>query len=334
MGWYFYIPLAILVFFLLILLMVYLAIARVFHHRYEGKSHLRYLTASDFPGLIAEKIEFPGNKKQPLRGFLYYRGNRDSAKGLIVFCHGIGAGHYAYTTQINAFAKEGYLVMAYDYTGCVLSGGKSIRGMTQAIIDLDYALSYIERHPDLARMRRILFGHSWGGYVVNNVFSLKHSVDKVISIAGFNNVPDVISDIGRGLTFFKPWFHVLNFLEFGKYATFSSAKSLKKSTVPTLLIHSRCDQVVRFNHAMAKYIVATKGMGNVRHVVDEEKMHNPYLSLRGETYLNKVMSKLPYMERKAGDDEAREFYATLDYDLLTEEDPQFMKMLFDWILEQ
>lgn len=334
MDWYFYIPLAILGFCLLILLLVFLAIHRVFHRRYDGKRHLRYLTAADFPGLMSEAIEFPGNQGQPLRGFLYYRGNRDLAKGLIIFCHGIGAGHYAYTTQINAFAKKGFLVMAYDYTGCVLSGGKSIRGMTQALIDLDFALSYVERHPELARLQRILIGHSWGGYVVNNVFSLNHSVDKVISIAGFNNVPDVISDIGRGLTFFKPWFHVLNFLEFGKYATYSSASSLKKSTVPTLLIHSRCDQLVRYNHAMAKYIVATKGMSNVTYVIDEEKMHNPYLSLRGEAYLNKIMAKLPYMEKKAGDDEQREFYATLDYDLLTEEDPQFMAMLFDWIAEQ
>ncbi len=334
MAWYFYIPLAILVFCLLILLLVYLAIRRVFHRRYDGKRHLRYLTANDFPGLMSESVTFPGNKGQPLNGFLYFRGNKELAKGLIIFCHGIGAGHYAYTTQINSFAKQGFLVLAYDYTGCVLSGGQSIRGMTQALIDLDFALSYVERHPELARMKRILVGHSWGGYVVNNVFSLKHSVDQVISIAGFNNVPDVISDIGRGLTFFKPWFHVLNFLEFGKYATYSSDKSLKKSTVPTLLVHSRCDQLIRFNHAMARYIVATKGMGNVTHVIDEEKMHNPYLSQRAESYLNKVMAKLPYMEKKAGDDEQREFYATLDYDLLTEEDPQFMQMIFDWIAEQ
>jgi uncharacterized protein len=334
MSWYFYVPVTIIGICLLILFLVYVAIHRVFHRRYDGKRHLKYLTANDFPGLLNEPVEFPGNRGQPLRGFLYYRGNRELAKGLVVFCHGIGAGHYAYTTEINAFAKQGYLVLAYDYTGCVLSGGNSIKGMTQALIDLDFALAYVERHPELARLKRILFGHSWGGYVVNNVFSLKHTVDRVVSVSGFNSVPDAITDIGHNLSFFKPWFHVINFLEFGRYATYTSVKSLKKSTIPTFLIHSRCDPMVRYKRSLSRYIVATKGMGNFTYDIDEEKMHNPYLTIRAEQYLNKIMAKLSYIEKKAGDDEQREFYASLDYDLLTEEDPAFMKKIFDWIEER
>ncbi|MCX5775737.1 MAG: alpha/beta fold hydrolase [Firmicutes bacterium] len=333
MEWYFIVLAALVGLFLLILLLVYLAMAKIFHRRYEGKRHLKYFTAEDFPGLMTEPIEFAGNHKQPLRGFIYYRGERVKIKGLIIFCHGIGAGHYAYTTEINTLASAGYQVLAFDYTGCALSGGKSIHGLTQALLDFEAAVGYVERRPDLASLKRIVFGHSWGGYVANNLFDLGLKADKLISIAGFNNVPDVICDVGHGLQLFKPFFHIVNFFEFGKYANYSSLNSLHKSEIPTLLIQSRCDQLIKYHNALARYIKATKGRGNFTYIIDEEKMHNPYLTLEAERYYNKIVSRLSYMEKKASPEEQMAFYDSIDYKLITEEDPEFMKKILDWIEE-
>ncbi len=44
----------------------------------------------------------------------------------------------------NYFTSHGYLVFAYDATGNDDSEGESVIGMEQGIIDLSYAISYVE----------------------------------------------------------------------------------------------------------------------------------------------------------------------------------------------
>ena len=42
------------------------------------------------------------------------------------------------------FAKNGYYVFAYDSTGSDASEGEGVGGTPQGVIDLDYAISFVE----------------------------------------------------------------------------------------------------------------------------------------------------------------------------------------------
>ena len=95
--------------------------------RCEGDENLKYLKAKNFDNLNALPVNFKSYKGQTLNGFLYSCAKVDSYKGLIVFSHGMGAGHLAYTTEINYFAQKGYMVLAYDNTGTCTSEGKKIK---------------------------------------------------------------------------------------------------------------------------------------------------------------------------------------------------------------
>ena len=83
-----------------------LILNQVFGKRCEGNPNLKYFTADDFEELDSKKIEFKSNKEQMLRGFIYTNKNIKEYKGIVVFVHGMGAGHLSYTTEINTFAKS------------------------------------------------------------------------------------------------------------------------------------------------------------------------------------------------------------------------------------
>ena len=130
--------------FLILLLLSKLILNLAFGKRCEGNAKLKYFTADDFEGLNAKSIEFKSNKGQTLRGNIYTHEEIKEYKGLIIFVHGMGGGHLSYTTEINTLVKAGFIVMAYDNTGTCSSEGKNLKGFYQAVIDLNYALKFVE----------------------------------------------------------------------------------------------------------------------------------------------------------------------------------------------
>ena len=122
---YFFIALIVILLVLFILASKTLGMAGT-SKRCEGNANLKYLKAKNFDNLNARPIDFKSNKGQTLNGFLYSNAKVDTYKALVVFSHGMGAGHHAYTTEINYFAQKGYLVWAYDNTGSCLSEGKKL----------------------------------------------------------------------------------------------------------------------------------------------------------------------------------------------------------------
>lgn len=140
----------IIIFIILILILLSKLILNLaFGKRCEGNPKLKYFTADDFKGLNAKPIEFKSNKGQVLRGNIYTNQHIKEYKGLIIFVHGMGGGHLSYTTEINTLAKAGFIVMAYDNTGTCSSEGKSLKGFYQSVIDLNYALKFVEENSEL-----------------------------------------------------------------------------------------------------------------------------------------------------------------------------------------
>lgn len=130
--------------------------------RFESYKPLMF-KVEDFEGLICTKYEFPSDKDQMLAGSLYSVG--DNQKRIIIIAHGFGdGGHNSYLDCINYFVQNGYYVFTYDATGNDESEGEGVEGFLQGVIDLDYALSFVEDSGNFQNLPIDLFEYSWGAY--------------------------------------------------------------------------------------------------------------------------------------------------------------------------
>ena len=133
-----------------------------FNQRFESCEPLM-LYMDDFDGLQRTKYEFPSAQGQKLAGYMYSWG--ENQRGIIVMAHGFGGGgHNSYMDCANYFARQGYYVFAYDATGNDESQGEGVGGLPQGVIDLDYAITFVEESGNFPNLPIVLFGHSWGGY--------------------------------------------------------------------------------------------------------------------------------------------------------------------------
>lgn len=68
----------------------------------------------------------------------------------MIIAHGFGGGgHNSYMDAADYFARNGYYVFTYDATAMDKSEGEGLGGIPQGVIDLDSAISFVERMDDL-----------------------------------------------------------------------------------------------------------------------------------------------------------------------------------------
>ena len=306
--------------------------------RCEGDENLKYLRAKNFDNLNALPINFKSDKGQVLNGFLYSSAKVDSYKGLIVFSHGMGAGHLAYTTEINYFAQKGYVVLAYDNTGTCASEGKKIKGFAQGIIDLKYALEFVKTREDLSDLPVLLVGHSWGAYSVSNVSALKPDADikGIVAFSPFNSMNKLIRDIAKqetklNLSILSPFFDIINLLRFGKAGILRSCDSINSNSIPTLVMHGGNDMQVTIKNSPVGKKHKIQDNPNARTVLYESKYHNVYLAKDAEQYLNDTFAKIESLGKNSP--EAYEVYQNIDYALITKEDLSVMETVSSFLEE-
>ena len=315
--------------FILIFFAAAIGYRKIFDRRYDGSRYLKYFTEEDFPGLRAEPIAFPSDRGQILRGFLYSR--VDDPCGLLIFVHGFGAGHRAYTTEIDYLAKCGFLVLAYDGTGCALSDG-IFRGFDQGPVDLAAALRFAASDVRLRGFERIaLVGHSWGAFSVMNALEADERVAGCVAMSGFVSSAGAMGQ--QGSPHFYPLalllrlcFWILNRLRFKEQANKNSIRSLTGTKKRALLLFGKEDGVIPYRYNGARIARAVKGMDNIECVCCEGKRHNVYLSGRAEAYMNGEFASLNALAKKC-EERAQEILAPVDYALLTEEDAAIMEKI-------
>jgi uncharacterized protein len=315
------------------IILTYLLLKFAFKNRSDNNPNLKYFTVDDFPNISAQPISFKTKHKLTLQGFIYRLRNKQT-KGrnhLLIFNHGIGAGHHAYMHFIAELVEAGFTVMAYDNTGCQLSEGKNIIGLTQAIIDLKHALAFVDEQSDLKDMPLSVIGHSWGGFTASHAFRLSTKVKSIVAISSFIDVNYILFFAKRILKFLKPFIIVANYIKFGKYSCYSVTKSIKKSERPMLLISGRKDPVIAYEKNYLKYKNAASNKSNISFILENEKHHNPYLTLRGERYFNEVFTKLKEFKNAPSSPEKRQFFNDIDYELITENDPNIINQIIDFL---
>lgn len=298
-----------------------------FGKRYDKNPLLKYYTAEDF-GLTAESVSVDRGKFA-LNGYIY-RNERVPAKDkTVVFVHGMGAGHLAYTTEISYFANLGYPVLALDSKGCNLSGGKNIKGMYDGVKTAVAAIDCAKEK--LPQNGVYLVGHSWGGYSALCA-SAERKVEKVIAISApdspLKTMQNAVAPILSAFlaAYMSVWWCVFNIIKFGAGGNKHASECVKNSGAPTLLIHGDKDNVVKRENA-AYYCVRDE---NVAKFLAEGKAHNPYNTENAELKLAELSSALQNA-KKMSEGEKYVFFERFDFKAATEEDDNVMKIMCEFL---
>ncbi|MCM1363688.1 MAG: alpha/beta fold hydrolase [Faecalibacterium sp.] len=334
----FWIAIIILAVLVLNILFGCLCMYAIFGRRCEGSSSLKYFTHEDFDGLKAARIEFPSNKGQILRGAVYTHCDVKEPIGLVVFAHGMGGGHLSYTTEINTFAAAGFVVLAYDNTGTMSSDGKSLGSFYQAVRDLRSALKFVRESESLSKYKVILAGHSWGGYTVCQALAHEKAAG-VVSFSGPDRTSGIFCDGAKNMTglsvnFMRPIFALAGVIFGGKDSYHSSASILAKTDVPVLLLQGDADKLVTLQNSPVSSD-EVKSNPNVTTVLYDGRAHNVYQTKRSEKYLGETLAKIDetkkhYKKGEMPDDVRKELY-DIDYSLMTEEDPEVMGKVVEFM---
>jgi uncharacterized protein len=318
-----------------ILLVIFFGVDRIlllaFSRRFDPNPHLKYFTIADFKSYDMDEVTFINRRGNHLKGGFYYDDRLQPHRELIIFSHGIGAGHQAYTHLIMEYVKKGYVVFAYDNTGCALSEGKSIRGIPQAVLDLQDALKYLSK-TTYAHYAWILMGHSWGAYSVLRILNYRDRIKQVVSIAPFNDVGEMLGKYIPWIRLFKPFIFLTTWMRFGYLATQSTRKLLTKTRHKTLIVVGEKDDDIPLKGNYDQYLLAQKQNSKVVVHLAINHRHNPYLSFRAESYIiDTILRGSVALAKETDLEKVKSFYQGLDYQWVGEHDPKIISLIDEFI---
>lgn len=287
--------------------------------------------------LYREEVYFPSNGVK-LKGYYYPALN---PKGLIVIAHGLHAGGDDYLPMVEYLVKNNYNVFNYNVQGTYESEGEDCVGMCQSLIDLESALTFLENTPPYSYMPICLIGHSWGGYAVSSVLSIKKNIKACACIAPMNSGADMMVEkgeqyVGKLATMPAPVFNLYQKHLFNGYTKFNGVKGINSTNVPIIIAQGVTDKIITYD---GQSITAHKKELRTENVYyydgfgPQGDHNNIWHSVEAAVYQDVVKSKLKLLEIEKGEkltyDEKAEFYKTIDHNLYS----QVNKELFDFIIK-
>lgn len=174
-------------------------------------------------------------------------------KGLVIISHGLHAGGDDYLPIVIFFHQNNYNVFSYDYKGTYNSEGKSTVGMSESLVDLDYAIRFIKTDSRFSGLKIFLVGHSWGAFASAAVLSLQKGISGAACIAGFNNGYTLIREKGfqyggelasEGLP--RMFLDTYQKYLFKDYAKYDAVSGINSSQIPVFIAHGENDKVIDF----------------------------------------------------------------------------------------
>ena len=289
-----------------------------------------YFSSDDFNDLNRQEFDFESSLGHTLKGnFYYYENYKENI--LVVFDHGFGGGHKSYMKEIERLCQAGYLVFAYDHTGCMESGGKNANGMAQSLHDLDDAYKALKALDELKGFTFYSIGHSWGGFSTLNISALHKEIKKVVVLSGFAKVEHMINANFSGLL--KGYRKAIMDLEESAnpdYINFDGVKSLKQSKADALLIYSSndhlCNKEVHYDYLYENL----KDEKNVKFVLVDNKRHNPNYTTNAVNLLTDYLTKLEKLTKKkklVTEEQKQEFVNSFNWDEMTKQDESIWEMI-------
>lgn len=274
------------------------------------------LRAEDFDGLNSTEYTFPSNKGQKLAGYLYSTG--DEQRGIVVIAHGFGGGHNSYMDVAEFFAQNGYYVFAYDATGCDKSEGEGVGGVPQGVIDLDYAISFVEESNEIPNLPIVLFGHSWGGYCVSSVLTYHPEIKAVIACSGFNRSSDMFESGGKSqagdvIYTMTPFIRIHELFKYGRYASNTAMDGFDLTDAAVMIVHSADDDVIGIEYGYDMYYEKYQNDPRFTFIRFEDRGHNEIFNDPENTYKDEFNAEFDT------------WLETLDYDYNVEDNIERFK---------
>ena len=299
------------------------------YQRCDDTETVFYFSAADFPGLKKEPYSFQASAGHTLQGYLYCYEN-PIQKRLLIFDHGFGGGHRAYMKEIEMLCRHGYLVFAYDHTGCMESGGETPNGLGQSLCDLNDCLNAIKSDERFAGFDLSVMGHSWGAYSTLNITALHPEISHIVAMCGFVSVEEMVKTFFSGLL--KGYRQAVFALEKESnpiFSGFHAVGSLSNSKVKALLIYSENDQLCKLEH----YDILKQGLDgreNINFLLVNQKGHNPNYTEEAVQLLgNFSAARTKFLKKKnASAEEKKAFVDSFDWNAMTAQDEAVWNEIF------
>ena len=304
------------------------------HIRCDDNGTAYYFSADDFEGLHKIPYAFKSSMGHKLQGYFYYYDNPAEDR-IIVFDHGMGGGHRSYMREIEVIAKKGYMVFAYDHTGCMESGGESTNGFAQSLNDLDCCLKTLKADEHCKDKAISVIGHSWGAFSTMNIAAFHPDVKHIVAISGFVSVECIVNQFFSGLL--KGYAKAVYELEKRsnpKYVMFDAAETLAGRDVKALIIHSADDKTVKKECHFDVLQKALADKPNVTFWLVKGKYHNPNYTEKAVVYKDSYVATLTKkLKKKELETEAQKkaFTSAYDWWAMTEQDMTVWNRIFEFI---
>ena len=295
-----------------------------------GKAY--YFSAEDFPGLRKESYPFTASAGHRLQGYVYYYDAPIPGR-LVVFDHGFFGGHRSYMKEIEMLCRHGYLVFAYDHTGCMESGGENPNGMAQSLCDLNDCLCTLKADSRFAGLDISVVGHSWGGFSTLNIAAFHPEVSHIVVMSGFVSVEMLIGSFFGGiLKGYRKAVMALERQANPRFVNCNAVESLQRTNAKALLIYSEDDKLCRKAPHFDALQAGLSGRENIRFLLVEGKGHNPNYTADAVQYLAEYSAAQTKLTRKKlleTPKQKAEFVASFDWHRMTAQDEAVWKAIFE-----
>ena len=275
------------------------------------------------------------SKKNTLKAYLY---KKNASHDLVLYVHGMCAGHQGYLSDVIAFLDKGYNVFTYDFTGTGASGGKRYCGLNQQYFDLRCAIKFLKENNLFGYQNIYLYGHSMGGYAVactnDDIFKA------VVSISGFDShIDELVSAFSKNAKPFvkalvKVMIGIKYFIDQGIKCDLKAHNVLKKTNIPTFVIHGTNDELVPFDKVS---IISKKDKINnemVEYLEMSEENHSSHNSVIASTRCVEYQKEKYAIYQKAMEEchnhkKARDTMVEKDFDVFkfNEANPELMNII-------
>ena len=294
-------------------------------YRYDKEVGVPYYSYLDFKGLKQEAFTFKNNKGLEIHYFYYYYDNYLKDK-VVVFLHGLAAGHAAYLAEIEALAKRGYKVLTLDFQGCGESQGKYLGSVLNPTSDLMELLDLLNLKKEI-----ILVGHSMGAFTALNVINLRKEIKKAVIISGFLSVDLAINVV------IKSKFVAKRLIKYErkqqpKYYLIDNIEYLKNTDDKLLFLHSKDDAVLNYDIGVG--LVNTIDNPHLETWTFTNRKHNPNYTDAAVSYMNDVFGKYYQLirEKKIKTDEEKiAYFKDVSLAKLVEQDDNVFNKIKEFI---
>lgn len=297
--------------------------------REDKNELLTYFTVEDYKDLSTEKFTFENKHHLTLAGTIYYN-KKITFNRVIVFFHGFGPGHIAYTTLIKDLVMSNKLpVITFDYTGTGESEGKNLRNFFEPLNDAGALINYLKGKPEFLNTEFLLIGHSWGGFVATNLAKLHPhlAIKRVVSLNGVTDFPGLFRYASKGPFILPSLIRFFNYFAYQKIAYLTTKKSIKNTTIPHLFIHGEKDVDVPVGSFIAPLVTSSVNNAAIKFHLEKTKHHNAYLTLESEKNLLALKEDLKMLSKAKHNRPLKEKIEKIDYTKLVENDEFILELI-------